>query len=66
MHPDGGGEVMDFLLLVLWVAVGAAGLLYWWTTEFDFTLSGMSLFLVVYGAFLGPFSWFVGWVVALY
>lgn len=45
---------------VFWVAAGIASFIYWWTSEYDMTVS-MIGFAVAVGIFLGPFAFLVGW-----
>jgi flagellar basal body-associated protein FliL len=53
---------MEIIILALvWAIIGIAGIVFWWTKEYDFTTE--DLILVPVGLALGPISWFVGWVV---
>lgn len=48
-----------YILMFLWWLTGVCSLVYWWTTEFDFTLS--EIFLAAFIGVIGPAAFVVGW-----
>jgi len=49
---------MIVLYVVLWIAIGMASFIYWWTRDYDFTTA--DLFPFVFAALMGPISFPVG------
>jgi hypothetical protein len=49
-------------IVAAWLAVGAWGFVYWWTSDYDFTRSEVPWALFVGGA-LGPLAWPFGLVI---
>ena len=52
---------MIVFLMVLWWVIGSASFIYWWTSEFDLTLSaGMGS---VVAGLAGPIAFLIGWAI---
>ena len=47
--------------IFLWLAIGSAGFIFWWTKDWDLKFEDL-LFSVVVGV-IGPFSFFCGWII---
>jgi hypothetical protein len=43
----------------LWVFLGSAGSIYWWTSSFDLE-AGDAIAMVALGVAFGPFTWILG------
>lgn len=52
---------MIWLLIVAWYVSGAAGFIYWWTTEWD--LRSTDLVTAFFVGFMGPLSWVAGYCI---
>lgn len=50
------------LIIVSWVLSGSASFVYWWTTEFDLTVSDILGSLAI-GFLMGPFAYVAGWLI---
>ena len=50
---------MIVLYVVLWVAIGMASFIYWWTRDLDFTSGEIPL--AIAAACFGPLCWIMGW-----
>jgi hypothetical protein len=49
------------LLLLIWLALGVASFIYWWTTEFDFTTQEIVVALIM--SVGGPVTFAIGYLV---
>ena len=47
--------------IILWLAVGFASFVFWWTRLFDFTVKELGVAL--FSSLLGPFNFYAGWCV---
>ena len=50
---------MDYVIGVIWYAVGLYSFVWWWTQENDFTSN--DIFLMLWVGLLGPGTWLMGW-----
>lgn len=50
------------LIVVSWVLSGSASFVFWWTTEYDLTVSVILGSLAV-GFLIGPFAYVLGWLI---
>ena len=48
-------------ITLAWIIVGLWGFIYWWTTEYDLTMS--EIFILIIGALMGPMSWLAGYII---
>lgn len=48
-------------MIISWLLIGISGVIYWWTTEYDYTLDEIPFTLI--GSILGPITWIIGWTV---
>lgn len=54
--------MMTFLIyLAAWWIIGAAGFIYWWTREYDFTADLITLLIGC--GLVGPLAWIVGYTI---
>lgn len=57
--------MITFFLIVAYVfmyyVIGFAGFVYWWTKEYDYDTSDISLSLFL--GICGPFTWLLGWLI---
>lgn len=51
----------EMILIILWLIIGAAGFVFWWTREFDLTLE-MAVF-GVFASLIGPLAWVLGYFI---
>lgn len=52
---------MVIIFTILWVVVGVASFIYWWTLDHDLTVSTTPLMII--GALAGPISFLIGWFI---
>ena len=53
--------VIVCLCFLVWWVIGVAGFVFWWTSQFDFTVgeTGFAAFV----GLSGPFAWIIGYVI---
>lgn len=53
---------MFIIITLAWTLIGVVCFIYWWTREFDLTISDL-LPVFMIGMCLGPIAYFVGWTI---
>ena len=53
--------IIILVVLMLWFGSGASGFIYWWTTDFDYTIKQLPLTAFV--SIAGPFTWGAGYFI---
>jgi hypothetical protein len=57
-------EIIFFICLALfWIGIGATGFVYYWTKDYDLTLSPLPITLLIICSLAGIFTWVVCWIV---
>lgn len=55
------GIMIILLCISLWLIIGVGSFIYWWTRDFDYTTN--EILITIVGAFMGVFSFFIGWAI---
>jgi len=50
--------IIIILCVIAWYVIGVLGFIYWWTTDFDYTLEELGLSLAM--GLGGPLIWIIG------
>lgn len=49
------------ILIIIWSLLGVSGVIFWWTSEYDFTKRELPLLLC--GILGGPLCWIIGYFI---
>jgi len=52
---------MIYLLIAVWLLIGASGFIYWWIKDYDYTVNEIPLTLLC--SLMGVFSFIIGYFV---
>lgn len=52
---------MIYILVILWLAIGSSGFIYWWTKDHDLTSDVLGVAIAC--SIIGPISWIMGYAI---